>query len=152
MARGRRHDRPELSLIKGNAGPKGASPPSIPCEVAPDCPFPLDEFSGAEWFRLAPMLQRSGRLGPGELSTFWLYCDAYSRYRRASDELRSATLAMKTDLGGLKAHPASATVKEAGTTMIKLLGLFGLTPADRSRVDIEDPGDADDADRRMFGG
>ena len=153
MPPGRRSERPELRIIKGNARkPSGTAVPSIPSEVAPDCPFPLDEFAAAEWFRLSPLLSRSGRLHPGELSTLWLYCDAYSRYRRASDELRSAQSQVNTPLGGVKVHPACATIKEAGATMIKLLGLFGLTPADRSRVDIEDHSDADDADRRMFGG
>ncbi len=134
--KGRTPDHPAVKALKNKTGRSatGQGQNSTARSGPPPCPDHLDELARDEWYRLAPILWESGGLTAADGSVLAIYCAAFGRWRRASDELESDGPVLNTDLGGSKAHPAAAIVAKAESTMLRILSELGGTPGSRLRM------------------
>jgi len=63
-----------------------------------------------------------------------IYCQAFSRYRKAQDEVAAGGLLTATAMGADKANPAVAIMAACEAVMAKFLTEFGATPSSRGRI------------------
>lgn len=109
--------------------------------ACPAEPKHLDTIGRAEWRRIVPLLDRMGVLASVDGAALALYCDTYSRWYAARQEVDKRGLLVEVDMEYgtvLKLNPASAVMTSTTKTMIQLLTEFGCTPSSRSRVSVKD--------------
>jgi P27 family predicted phage terminase small subunit len=130
--KGRKPKSSPLKILRGSRADRVAQPAkSTPAAIAR--PDQLDEFGRQAWDRVTRELQTAGRLASADREAIELYCAAYSRWRRADQELAALGVTINTDLGGVKANPAAQVVAQAERTMAAMLNELGLTPSSRCR-------------------
>jgi len=100
----------------------------------PAMPGHLDEFGREAWLDVVPKLAALGVLTELDGQALALYCSAYSRWRRACNEVRTGGVTSFTDQGSLKSNPAVSVASSCERLMAAILVEFGLTPGSRSRV------------------
>lgn len=141
--RGRKPKPTTLKLLAGNPGkrPLNAREPRPPVE-APACPPHLDEEAQAEWQRMVAELIPLGVLTRIDRAALAAYCQAWSRWVRAEQELAKygAVLASR-DKKWVGVSPYLTVCQAALKTMQHFLAEFGLTPSSRSRVQVGAPAD-----------
>lgn len=111
-------------------------------KIAPDCPEWLDQYAREEWDRLSPELERLELLTQADLAAFAGYCESFSDFRKASEELQSlgpGGWIQETESGYKQQHPLMGIKNTAKEKMKAFLVEFGFTPASRSRVNIKAP-------------
>jgi len=113
-----------------------------PAPIAPKCPSWLDREAKAEWRRLAPKLEKLGLLTEADGSAFAVYCEAYSRWKRAALALR------KLDVTDPAFRKVAVTLEKAAQELRAQGARFGLSPADRGRLDV--PAQDEDEDDDFF--
>lgn len=120
--KGRKPQSAGLKALKGERPDRmpAAAPPPPPSAV-PEPPPYLGPEASAKWAELAPGLADEGLLGLHGSEVLALYCEAFGRWRIASDELRFNGLVLNTDLGGTKANPAAAIALAASRQMQAIL-------------------------------
>ena len=77
-----------------------------------------------------------------DVAALALYCDAYSRWRTATEAIaamalrddRTHGLLIKTRAGEAAANPLIWIASSAAKTMLRAADEFGMTPAARSRI------------------
>lgn len=95
------------------------------------------------WNDLAPMLIKAGILTPPDCAVFAEFCESTIIVRLARMEVMRQLTGQVTPAPG-QASPMTAYAKAIGV-LTNLGGRFGLTPADRSRLIVENPhGQTDD--------
>lgn len=102
-------------------------------EPLPDAPSFLDAYAREEWHRLAPALHADGRLTVRDSGAFAAYCSAYSRWRKAEEEVASETLTITTKQGNAIQNPKVGIANAARRDMVRIAAEFGLTPSARAR-------------------
>lgn len=136
--RGRKRTPTALALLKGNPGrrplPAREPQPEAASLAAPRC---LDDEGRAEWGRVAPMLARIGVLSEADVSALIAYCEAWSRWRRAEEQVRLTGLLVKTPNGYPVINPLVAIANKAMSQMRAFLVEFGMTPSARTRVEAQ---------------
>jgi len=142
---GRRGPKPKptaLKLIQGNPGKRainGFEPkPSL---VMPVCPKWLDDEAKNCWRRLAPKLKNMGVLTQIDGDALANYCDAWSRWKRATEFLQKNgdVYTLKDDAGQPKCvaqWPQVAIARNMVLVLNRYQQEFGLTPASRSRISL----------------
>jgi P27 family predicted phage terminase small subunit len=139
-----------LKLLRGNPGHQKLNRREPQPARGKQCPPPpefLDDDAKAEWARVGPHLWRLGLLTPIDTSLFAVYCAYYAHWRHAEEAIAAAAaadpathgLVVATKEGGPRVNPM---VKIAGTMaaeMVRVAGLFGMTPASRARIAVADP-------------
>ena len=123
IALGTRADRVNL---REPAGPIGAPAP----------PTYLDPVARSEWDRMVPGFTAAGVLALVDGAALALYCQHFSRWRAAEEEVTKTGLVRETNLGGLKINPAVAIAQKAQESMLRILAEFGGTPSARSRLSV----------------
>lgn len=126
-----------LKLIRGNPG-KRALPESEPVAPAMQNLLPpewLSEPARRYWGEIAPMLADCGILTQADRTAFEGLCDAYARWREASEMLAKTPMIVKAPTSGyLMPNPMIAITNTAFGQLRAMLVEFGMTPAARSRV------------------
>lgn len=79
-----------------------------------------------------------------------LLCNSYAMYRDACDTLEREGMTVETEKGGKKPHPAVQIRHAAHEQLMKGLAAFGMTPADRARIQIPEPEKIPDEKQRYF--
>jgi P27 family predicted phage terminase small subunit len=139
-ARGRPPKPTALKLISGNPG-KRALPkdePRPPVEL-PAMPAWLTPEARVEWQRLGPVLVRLRLLTRLDRAAFAAYCQAWSRFVQAEQELSKTSPMAFTANGYPIVNPWQTISNQAVGLMSKFLGEFGLTPAARTRINAPHP-------------
>jgi P27 family predicted phage terminase small subunit len=134
--RGRKPKPTVLKILEGNPGrhPLNKREPHAPAEV-PKCPDFLDDEARAEWFRMAPVLQKMGVLTPADRAALAAYCVAYSRWVTAEGQVKRLGTIVKSPLKNFPMKSPYLTVADqALETMRKFMVEFGLTPSSRGRI------------------
>jgi len=133
---GRKPKPTNLKKIEGNPGCRplnGNEPrPTIGELKAP--PEYLNEYAKKEWERLAPILHNMGLLTELDYTAFEAYCQSYSNYRQASEQLDKQGLILTGRHGQTVKNPLNSIVNIYQQIMLKYLSEFGLTPSSRSKV------------------
>lgn len=97
-------------------------------------PAALSEKAKAEWRRLAPQLYQLGLLTVADRAALAAYCQAWADWTEALQELEKSGKILTTDKGYSYLNPWYSVKVNAETAMHKFGALFGLDPADRSKV------------------
>ncbi len=142
--RGRKPKPTKLRLLEGN---RSRTPLPEEPNVESDLPEPpdhLDTYALEEWNRLAPGLHALGILFDVDRGPFSAYCQAYSRWRRAEEQLKELSrdnallgLVQVTKTGHVIQHALVGISNKAAADFVKYAVEFGLTPSARARIAID---------------
>lgn len=110
-----------------------------PTHAPPAMPEWLDDEGKGAWKQLVPILTRMRVLTEADGFALAVLCEAWSRYRRATDMLAQYgdVYPVKNPDGSLKMlrrSPYSAMQMELALNVRRMLAEFGLTPAARGRL------------------
>lgn len=142
---GRRPTPSALKLVTGNPGkrPLNKKEPK-PRTRTPVCPPHLDAKGKAVWKKLCAILKRMGVLTEADGLALERLCDCYSDILQCRDLVEQAGRTYTTiDQNSntlIKSNPAVAQLRAADAQFKSYLVEFGLTPAARSKVNV-DPDD-----------
>lgn len=157
-----------LKLVKGNPGKRKINKREAkPPVVIPSVPEHLSDEAKVEWGRLAELLHSLGLLTRVDRAALAAYCQAYSDWVEAEEQLRrygkvvkspvkqtvrqtrSGEVITETSGGYPMQSPFLPIRNKALELMHKFLIEFGMTPSSRSRIEIgngaidkEDPAEA----------
>lgn len=137
-----------LKILEGNPGkrPLNLDEPK-PRPVTPTCPSWLTGEAKREWKRLVPELEALGLLTIVDRGALAVCCQSYGRMVEAEKFLQRAAktgFMFKTPSGYLQQLPQVSIAQKYAQQYRSFLGLFGLSPADRTRLSTGDS--ADEAD------
>lgn len=152
-----------VHLLRGNASkkPLGSLLDDVvrPPVEAPECPAHIEGEARVEWERIVPHLLALGLLSQIDRAALTGYCDAWGEYVEATRCIHTLRAHLGTAFrempesvqGWFAGHVAktpsgyeqiSIPIQHRNKSLEQLrafLALFGLSPADRSRVTQSDP-------------
>jgi len=133
MKRGRKPKSSKLRIIEGNPGhrPINKKEPA-PNASKPLCPSHLDKAARAEWHRSIRLLHEIGLVTQLDRAALACYCQAWSRWVEAEDNLRRYGLTVKSPQGYSMQSPYLAIANKAMEQMRAFLTEFGMTPSSRA--------------------
>ena len=161
--KGRKPKPTSLKLVQGNAGkrPLNQSEPKPKAAAIPRPPSFLSKDARLEWQRLAPKLHELNILTHIDRAAFTAYCEAWSTFKWANEEIGRSTGLIIPVGGGetvtnkkngdkvtsrkpvsYTTHPLLWVRNQAMQQMHKFLTEFGLSPASRSRIAADLPSGA----------
>jgi P27 family predicted phage terminase small subunit len=142
---------PNLRLLNGNAGKKRlgslldeAVRPDV--EI-PECPPHLDGEARAEWELITPHLYKLGLIARIDRAALTIYCEYWSDFvwaRKRINELENTDphgmrgRVTKTPSGYEQISVLQQIKNRALDGMARSLAMFGMSPADRTRVTQSD--------------
>lgn len=113
---------------------KGCHEAPTPPDALPRCPAHLDAVARKEWRRLAKPLYDMGVLTVADRGAFAAYCQAWSRWVEAEEQLRKTPLLLKTPSGYVQQSPWLSIANKQMELMGRYMGELGLTPSARMRL------------------
>lgn len=133
-----------LRIMDGNPGkrPLNAREP-MPTRGVPECPDWLDGEARAKWVHLVPELDRLGLLTLADGEQLAAFCQSWAEFRLTTELLQREGRVIDTP-HGKKGHPAVVQQRSALAALAKFGALFGLSPADRVRLQTPAGGEKDD--------
>ena len=108
-------------------------PEADPAE--PVMPADLDGDGARAWEEMTAYLRQMGILSKSDTHMLAMYCRAYSDYMRCQRMTEEKGLVSSVN-GKLKRNPFDHAKRDYYNLMMRILGRFGLSPADRSQLDI----------------
>lgn len=126
-----------LKLVQGNPGKRALNKREPKPELGiPPCPKHLDPGARKEWRRLVKELSKINMLTKVDGGALAAYCQTWSRWVAAEEEIQKSGLTVKGCLGNDIISPWVRIANES-IKQIKSLSLeFGLTPSSRSRISL----------------
>lgn len=145
---GRRPTPTALKLVTGNAGKRAINKKEPkPKRVIPSCPAHLGDEAKVAWGRLTVLLDKMGVLTEADTFALERLVDCYADILACRDLIQQGGRTYKTvDTNGntlIKNNPAVNQLRAADSQFKSYLVEFGLTPAARSKVEVNPP-DADE--------
>jgi P27 family predicted phage terminase small subunit len=135
---GRRPKPTELKRLEGSRIRRKGTEPQ-PTGI-PKCPAHLDKIARTEWRRIAAELAAIGLLTSVDRAALAAYCAAWSRWVVAETKLAKFGSVIKSPKSGFPIqNPYVGIANTAMTQMRAFIVEFGMTPASRSRINIESP-------------
>ena len=133
--RGRKPVPSHLKMVKGTAQKcrTNAAEPKPPIDKIRPPAF-LSAEARKHWKNVSKQLQESGVLTNMDVDALTLYCESFSRWREAMDEIQKSGAIAHTPQGYPVQSPWLQIANKAFEQMTKLLVEFGMTPSSRSRV------------------
>jgi len=117
---------------------------------APDCPDHLDTLAKQEWYRITAELDAQGILTKVDRAPLASYCTLWSRYVKIERILEKSSL-REVVKGRVQNHGLLRESRNCQHDMVKIAGLYGFTPSDRTRIQATHPGDDDEKEKGFFG-
>ena len=105
----------------------------------PKAPLTLNLYGKRLWKEMLPKLIETGLYTEGDYNALELLCMAYGDMIAARKALRVSGNIVETDKGTIYQHPNVGIANQAWTRVKLMLGQFGLTPAERTRVKAFSP-------------
>ena len=141
-----------IRILEGNMShrPLNGSEPR-PRPVAPRCPKYLDPEAKREWKRIVPILMGMRVLTEADSLALGSLCQAYSTMVRAQSKLNESGLLLKTPSGYVQQSPLLGIINACMHTITTLSREFGLTPASRSRIQVQPEDGMDELERALCG-
>lgn len=136
--RGRKPKPTALKVLEGNPGkrPLNEKEPQ-PEKKAPRCPSWLEPEAKKEWKRMAKTLETIGVLTQVDKAAFAGYCQAYARWKEAEEFLSKHGTIFKTPSGYIQQVPQVSIAQTYLKVMKDFCSEFGLTPAARTRIQVD---------------
>ncbi len=131
--------RPSLETIQKRLAGTYSGPP-------PACPEWLDPDAKMEWDRVVPEMVIMGILTPVDCMTLAVYCQTYSQWKKAEQQVRADGLMVLGAGGTMVLHPCARHAAKLLSELRRTAADFGFTPASRARVETANkPGEEQDA-------
>ena len=135
-----------LKAISGNPGKRPLNNNEPKPSGIPSCPAFLDSSAKKEWKRVSKELIEIGILTSVDRSILASYCDAYSRWAQATEELNElrkakgkSVLVVGTKTGYPMQNPLIGIINTAADQMRKFGAELGLSPSSRTRLSVDQP-------------
>lgn len=130
-----------LKLLKGNPGrrPLNKEEAKLPAGKLPTCPAELSPNAKKEWKRVSKLLFQAGLLTQIDRAALAGYCTNYAHWIESEVEVQKTGTIVKTKDGYPIINPYLAVSRRAFDQMNKVLQEFGMTPASRSRIQVQPP-------------
>lgn len=152
MGRGRKPKPTKLKLLAGNPGRRPLNDNEPEYEQVARMPAWLSDAARAEWRRIVPGLAKLGLATIADREALAAYCEACSRLKEATKQIKKYGLIVDGATGGLVKNPAVDVANTATSAIIRLAAEFGFTPAGRTKVHAKKPEKLTDLERFMKGG
>jgi P27 family predicted phage terminase small subunit len=138
MKRGRKPKPTKLRIIEGNPGhrPINKKEPKLNASK-PRCPSHLDRAARIEWRRIVNLLDESGLVTQLDRAALACYCQSWSRWVEAEENLRNDGLIIKSPRGYSMQSPHLAIANKAMEQMRAFMTEFGMTPCSRVGLQTE---------------
>jgi P27 family predicted phage terminase small subunit len=141
---GRKKKPINLVVLEGNPGKRKIPETPQPPSEMPTPPKHIDVYGLEEWNRIAHGLNVMGVLSQVDQSALAAYCMAYSRWRRAEEEIAvlaadpksKGALVIKTVSGNYIQNPLIGIANKAAADMVRYAAEFGMTPSARARLGV----------------
>lgn len=134
----------ELKLLRGNPGKRPILPDMfVPDKEAPPCPVHITGAAREHWDYVCAELNRYGMLARTDMGQLAALCTVWARYVEAEEMIALAAaqapqskgwLQKRQGEGGLTVAPWLKVSRDAIDQYTRLSQKFGLSPADRVRV------------------
>ena len=135
----------KLRALRGNPGKRGINTREPrPRAGTPTCPAILSDVGKKEWRRITRELREMGTLASSDRAGIAAYCKEYERWWEAEEKVRMVGMVIKTPSGYPVLNPYLSVANGAMRHMVKILAEFGLTPASRTRIQVESKPEATD--------
>ena len=117
-----------------------------PEKKRPTCPKWLDPAAKTAFRKLVKQLERLGVLGTCDRNALTRYCQMFSRWQKSEEFLmkHGEVYPIKDAKGkaiGFKAYPQVGIAATLADQLLRIEQQFGLTPAARTRLTVEDKPD-----------
>ena len=154
MGRGRKPKPTALKLMDGDfqvhPERRNHNEPQVP-EGIPACPDHLTQLAKNEWKRICKEMKTLGVLTKIERSAIEQYCTAYGEWRECLKDLEKNGRFITSPSGVYVENPAGRALRGHGTTCLKALIEFGMTPVSRSRLHVQKTTEENSVEKRFFG-
>ena len=104
---------------------------------SPTCPRWISGEARKEWKRLASELASMKVISQTDRSSLEQYCVAYQQWRDSLKVIAAEGVMIDTPTG-LREHPQGKIARECANLIHKMLAQFGMTPAARSRLQVNE--------------
>ncbi len=108
-------------------------------KTTPKPPATLNLYGKRLWKEMLPKLVETGLYTEGDHQALELLCMAYGDLIQARKDLKESGTIVITDKGTVYQHPNVGIANQAWNRVKLMLGQFGLTPAERTRVKARSP-------------
>jgi P27 family predicted phage terminase small subunit len=157
LVRGRTPKPTKLKVLQGNPGKRALNKREPEPNAAENlkCPSWINKYGCREWNRIIPELKRLGLLTKIDVGALEMSCDAYGKWVELSIWLKknSNTFTLTDNNGNIRCIqqvPQVSMAKQACDSYRKFCTEFGLTPASRSRIQLETKEDETDKKHERF--
>jgi P27 family predicted phage terminase small subunit len=148
-----------LKVLEGNRGRRPILRTPSPPIVAPDPPAFLQPYALEKWSEVAPSLVAVELLSNLDGAVLAAFCEAYGRFRLATEKLAdaakadpaSASLLVTMPSGAVVQNPLIGIANAAAKLMVSYAAELGMTPSARAGIELADR-DFDDAIARKYFG
>lgn len=135
-----------LKILQGNPGKRKLNKKEPkPKNEIPTCPSHLCPEGKKEWKRMVKELAVLGLITKIDRAALAAYCTCWAKYVEASLGIRETGYLVESKTGVLRSNPLVTVQNKAIEQMKALLIEFGMTPASRSRIALNNE-DTDDDD------
>lgn len=117
-----------------------------PQNSVPPRPAFVTGLAKKEWEKLAGVLAGMGLLSELDGMLFSALCIEFARYAEANRELKKEDLALTNDRGNKYSNPLVAISSTSLRLVLTLAREFGLSPAARARIVVNDGGEQEEED------
>jgi len=132
-----------LRILQGRPGHRKLNPaePTPEAIISPAPPEHLSKIAKELWVEVAEQLCRAHLLTKLDVPLLEVYCEEYSRYRKADEFIREngaefKIVNAKGQVQVVRENPAVAIRRSCMATMGKIAAELGLAPSSRSRLAI----------------
>ncbi len=152
MTRGRKPKPTALKKLEGNPGKRALNKKEPkPDAGIPECPDHLQGTARTEWKRITQELHKLKLISRVDRAALAICCSAWADYVKACGKLKTQGEVIISDNGGMYQNPWMAIKKRSMEQIMKFYAEFGMTPASRSRVKVDDESPEDELEKMLFG-
>lgn len=127
-----------VKKLRGNPGKRALNEREArPGERMPSAPRWMTLEAKRQWRRIAPRLHAAGLLTEIDGLGLAMLCEAVGQYVEGKEIVEREGAIAVSDNGNVYQHPAVGLMKSARGEILKWSREFGMTPASRSRIAVE---------------
>ncbi len=143
----------QTKVLNGTVSSDGGGNGNFPIpDKLPDPPDYFNTYAVAAWNYYGKLLLQAGLLTSGDILALELLATAYGRWIEAELKLKETGTVLASDkTGGLYQNPYLGVANRAYEHLMKLLGSFGLNPAERNKVTIAGTNVMDGIMKKLLG-
>lgn len=141
-----------LKKLQGNPGKRAlpVNEPQPPTTKAPAAPRYLSDDAKREWRRVAPTLQGVGLLTDVDHDALAMYCERFAEWKTAWGKVLEEGAVITTTAGNLIQNPRLSIANRAAKEALALAREFGMTPAARTRIQVDMGGNEPTLAEQLF--